>query len=106
LVFYYGYFCDPWHLAGSLYATEVMAHYRMSQMGAGLERLQFDPADLEFIRVHVDCDEGHASDWSEGVIGPSIRLDPRLRVPIAEGIASCLETSARYLDACESRAVS
>src|SRR2546429_382328 len=83
----------PWHLAGSLYATEVMAHYRMSQMGAGLERLRFDPEDLEFIRVHVECDEGHASDWSDGVIAPSIRLDVRLRIPVAEGIAACLETS-------------
>jgi hypothetical protein len=106
LVFYYGYYCDPWHLAGSLYATEVMAHYRMVQMGAGLERLQFDPQDLEFIRVHVVCDEGHASDWSEGVIAPSVRLNPGLRTPIAEGIAACLDTSARYLDDCEARAAS
>ena len=105
LVFYYGYYCDPWHLAGSLYATEVMAHHRMVKMGAGLERLQFDSKDLEFIRVHVVCDESHASDWSEGVIAPSIQLDPGLRVPVAEGIAACLETSARYLDDCKRRAV-
>ena len=104
LVFYYGYYCDPWHLSGSLYATEVMAHYRMTQMGLGLERLGFDKADREFIRVHVECDEGHASDWSDGVIAPSIRLDPSLRAPVAEGIAACLESSARYLDDCEARA--
>lgn len=70
LVFYYGFYCDPWHLVGSLYATEVMAHHRMTQMGAGLARLGFDPADLEFIRVHVVCDEDHAQDWSEGVSRP------------------------------------
>jgi hypothetical protein len=103
LVFYHGYYCDPWQLAGSLYATEMMAHYRMIQMGKGLERLGFDNADREFIRVHVECDEGHASDWSEGVIAPSVRLQPGLRVPIVEGIAACLESSARYLDDCKAR---
>ncbi len=103
LVFYYGYYCDPWGLAGSLYATEAMAHHRMTQMGKGLERLGFDNEDREFIRVHVECDEGHASDWSEGVIAPSIRLERGLRVPISEGIAACLESSTRYLDDCEAR---
>jgi len=101
LVFYYGYYCDPWRLAGSLFATEVMAHYRMSKMGAGLERLGFDPLDREFIRVHVECDDGDAADWSKGVIAPSVQLDSGLRSPIAEGIAACLETSARYLDDCQ-----
>jgi hypothetical protein len=104
LVFYYGYYCDPWHLVGSLYATEVMAHHRMTQMGAGLTRLGFDADDLEFIRVHVVCDEDHAQDWSKGVIAPSLLLDPALRSPIADGIAACLETSARYLDDLSRRA--
>jgi hypothetical protein len=104
LVFYYGFYCDPWHLVGSLYATEVMAHHRMTQMGAGLTRLGFDAVDLEFIRVHVVCDEDHAEDWSKGVIAPSLRLDPALRSPVANGIAACLETSARYLDDLSRRA--
>ena len=98
LVFYYGYYCDPWHLIGALYATELMGQYRMIKMGAGLERLGFVPADLEFIRVHIICDENHARDWGEGVIAASVRLNPALRIPIAEGITACLETSARYLD--------
>src|SRR6266545_2813098 len=98
LVFYYGYYCDSWHLIGSLYATEAMAQYRMSCMGQGLRRLGFQPADLEFIDVHLNCDDDHASDWSDGVVRPSIGLNPDLRAPIAQGIASCLETSARYLD--------
>jgi hypothetical protein len=104
LVFYYGYYCDPWHLVGSLYVTETMAHHRMSHMDTGLKRLGFQPWELEFIRVHVVCDEDHAQDWSDGVIQPSVRLQPDLRTPIAEGIASCLETSARYLDDLSQRA--
>ena len=98
LVFYYGYYCDAWHLIGSLYATEAMAQYRMSRMGEGLRRLGFQAADLEFISIHLDCDDDHARDWSDGVVRPSIGLNPDLRAPIAQGIASCLETSARYLD--------
>src|SRR5215470_8849702 len=39
LAFYYGYYCDPWHLLGVQFANEVTSRYRMSQMGAGLERL-------------------------------------------------------------------
>ena len=104
LVFYYGYYCDPWHLIGSLYATELMGQYRMIKMGVGLERLGFSPADLEFIRVHISCDEDHAQEWGDSVIVPSIQLNPALRIPIAEGIAACLETSARYLDDLSERA--
>ncbi len=98
LVFYYGYYCDPWHLVGSLCAMEMLAVERMTKMGAGLRRLGLDPADLEYIDVHLGCDEDHAREWIEEVIIPSVALDPRLRRPIAEGIASCLETSERYLD--------
>lgn len=98
LVFYYGYYCDAWHLIGSLYAMEAMAQYRMSRMGEGLRRLGFQARDLEFISIHLHCDDDHARDWSDGVVRPSIGLNPDLRAPIAQGIASCLETSARYLD--------
>lgn len=98
LIFYYGCFVDPWHLVGSLFATEVMAWYRVTHMGRGLERLGIDPADLEFIRIHSVCDDEHARDWSEGVIGPSLRLRPELGATVAEGIAGCLESSADYLD--------
>ena len=104
LVFYYGYYCDPWHLVGSLYATEVMAHHRMEKMNMGLERLGFDPTEREFIELHMVCDEDHARDWSEGVIASSLRLNPALRRPIVDGIASCLDTSARYLDDLSRRA--
>jgi pyrroloquinoline quinone (PQQ) biosynthesis protein C len=98
LVFYYGYYCDPWHLVGSLCAMEVLANDRMTKMDAGLRRLGFDPADLEYIRVHLDCDEDHAREWIDDVIVPSAERNPLLRRPIAEGTAACLETSARYLD--------
>ena len=94
LVFYYGYYIDPWRLIGSLYATEEMAHHRI-KMGAGLKRLGLDPWDLEFIRVHTVCDEDHTRDWREGVILPSVRLNPGLREKIAARISSCLETSIR-----------
>jgi pyrroloquinoline quinone (PQQ) biosynthesis protein C len=104
LVFYYGYYSDPWHLVGSLYATEAMGTHRMIHMGRGLERLGIEPEDLEFIRIHLQCDDDHARDWHDGVIAPSIQRNAALRAPIAEGIASCLESSVRYLDDLSRRA--
>jgi hypothetical protein len=98
LVLYHGYYREPWTLIGALYATEAIAHYRLEHMGKGLERLGFEAADMEFIRVHLACDDDHASDWGDNVIAASVHRDPRVRVPIAEGIAACLETSARYFD--------
>lgn len=105
LIFYYGYYCDAWNLVGSLFATEMMGHHRMSRMGAGLTRLGFQPSELEFIRVHIECDEGHAREWMESVLLPSIRTNPELRAPMAAGIATCLVTSARYLDDLSRRAL-
>jgi hypothetical protein len=98
LIFYYGYYCDPWNLVGSLFATEMMGQHRMVRMGAGLTRLGFRPSELEFIHVHIECDEGHARDWMESVLAPSIRTSPELCARIADGIAACLVTSGRYLD--------
>jgi heme oxygenase-like protein len=105
LIFYYGYYCDPWNLVGSLFATEMMGQHRMTRMGAGLTRLGFQPSELEFIRVHMECDEGHARDWMESVLIPSIRANPELRAPIAAGIAACLVTSGHYLDDLSRRAL-
>src|SRR5262249_46013147 len=98
LIFYYGYHCDPWNLVGALFATEMMGQHRMARMDAGLTRLGFQPSELEFIRVHIECDEGHARDWMESVLLPSIRLNPELCARIAGGIAACLVTSGGYLD--------
>ena len=98
LVFYYGYYLDVWSLIGSLYVTEAVAFHRLQGMNTGLQRLGLNARELEFIHIHMTCDENHARDWSDGVVGPTLNLDPSVRSSIAEGIAVCLETSARYLD--------
>src|SRR5215831_4668588 len=98
LVFYYGYYLDVWSLIGSLYVTEAVAFHRLERMNVGLQRLGLSAHELEFIHVHMTCDENHASDWSDGVVAPTLNLDPSVRRSIAEGIAVCLETSACYLD--------
>ena len=98
LVFYYGYYLDVWSLIGSLYVTEAVAFHRLQGMNTGLQRLGLNAQELEFIHIHMTCDEDHARDWSDGVVGPTLSLDPSVRSRIAEGIAVCLETSARYLD--------
>ena len=98
LVSYYGYYFDVWSLIGSLYVTEAVAFHRLQHMNVGLQRLGLSAHELEFISVHMTCDEDHARDWSDGVVGPTLSLDPSVRRSIAEGIAVCLETSARYLD--------
>jgi Iron-containing redox enzyme len=98
LVFYYGYYFDVWSLIGSLYVTEAVAFHRLQHMNVGLQRLGLSAEELEFIHVHMTCDEDHARDWSDGVVGPTLSLDPTVRRSIVEGIAVCLETSARYLD--------
>ena len=98
LVFYYGYYLDVWSLIGSLYVTEAVAFHRLQGMNTGLQRLGLNAQELEFINIHMTCDENHARDWSDGVVGPTLNLDPSVRSSIAEGIAVCLDTSARYLD--------
>jgi pyrroloquinoline quinone (PQQ) biosynthesis protein C len=98
LVFYYGYYCDAWHLVGSVFATERMATRRVSCMDEGLRRLGFDDRARAFTITHSECDDHHARDWLERVIIPSIERDQRLRAPIAKGIAGCLDTSEQYLD--------
>jgi hypothetical protein len=98
LVFYYGYYRNPWHLVGSVYATERMGTRRVVCMDKGLRRLGLSDHELAFTIIHSQCDEHHASDWLERVIIPSVGLDLSLRRSIAEGIASCLDTSRNYLD--------
>jgi hypothetical protein len=104
LVYYYGYYLDPWGLVGAMYVTEAVACHRLHAMNTGLQRLGLRPHDLEFIHVHMNCDEDHARDWSDCVIGPTVKLNPILRTNIAQGIAVALETSARYLDRLVERA--
>lgn len=98
LTFHYGYHLDIWSMIGSLYVTEVMALHRLDAMGRGLARLGLTPHELEFVHVHMGCDEEHGRDWSEGVIAPTLKLRPDLLEPIAAGIAVSLETSALHLD--------
>lgn len=98
LIFYYGHFTSPWHLVGSLFATEQMGTHRVVCMRDGLQRMGLTAHELEFTTVHADCDEQHADDWLQRVIIPSVETRPELRPIIAEGIAQCLDTSAVYLD--------
>ena len=98
LVFYYGYYCEPWHLVGSVFATERMGTRRVICMDKGLRRLGLNDHELAFTIIHSECDDHHASDWLERVVIPSVELNPRILNTIAEGIASCLETSNDYLN--------
>jgi Iron-containing redox enzyme len=97
LVFYYGYYCNPWHLVGSVFATECMGTRRVVCMDQGLRRLGLSGHELAFTIIHSQCDDHHASDWLERVIIPTVALQPGLRRSIAEGIATCLVTSSDYL---------
>ena len=98
LVFYYGYYLQPWHLVGSLFATEHMGTHRVICMKKGLQRMGLTSDELAFTTVHSECDEHHADDWLQRVIVPTIVQRPELKTQIAAGIAECLETSACYLD--------
>jgi len=75
----------------------------MTQMKRGLDRLGFQADEIEYVRIHLHCDEHHARDWRDGVIIPSLARAPRLGVSIVEGIAAFLVTSGHYLDALELR---
>jgi hypothetical protein len=105
LVFYYGYFCDPWHLVGSVFATERMGTRRVICMGRGLERLGLSEHERMFTTIHAECDDHHADDWLERVILPSIAHDDGVGPRIAAGVAACLETSQAYLDFLSNRAI-
>ena len=105
LVFYYGYFRDPWHLVGSVFATERMGTRRVRCMDRALRRLGLSDHELAFTTTHSECDDHHATDWLVRVIVPSIERQPEVRESIARGIAECLDTSRRYLDFVFRRAV-
>lgn len=98
LTFYYGAFVDRWHLVGSVFATERMGSRRVKAMYRGLKRLGLSDHELAFAIIHAECDEHHAGDWLDRVIGPSVAQRRDLRAPIANGVAACLETSRLYLD--------
>ena len=98
LVFYYGYYCEPWHLVGSVFATERMGTRRVICMDRGLRRLGLSDHDLAFTIIHSECDEHHAADGLERVSMPSVKRQHDLKANIARGIASCLQTSKQYLD--------
>ena len=96
--FHSGYHLDVWSMIGSLYVTEVMALHRLQAMDQGLTRLGLTRHELEFVHVHLECDEEHGREWSEEVIAPTLRLKPDLVELIAAGIAVSMQTSALYLD--------
>jgi hypothetical protein len=104
LVFQYGYFCDPWHLVGSVFATERLGTRRVICMGDGLKRLGLDEHERMFTTIHAACDDHHAGDWLERVILPNA-VDAGIRARVAQGIAACLETSRTYLDFLANRVV-
>ena len=104
LVYYCGVLCeslepdrvDVRDRGSSILSTASYEH--------GPSALGLGPHDLEFISVHMSCDEDHARDWSDSVIAPTLKLNPILLTNIVEGIAVALETSARYLDRLVERA--
>jgi hypothetical protein len=98
LIYYYGFFCDPWHLVGAVFATERLGTRRMVCMHEGLRRLGLTEHELMFTTIHIECDDHHAGDWLDRVIVPSSAVNPAIRARIACGIAACLETSRDYLD--------
>lgn len=104
LIFYHGFYRDPWALVGALYMTEAVALYRLTGMNKGLRRLGFNAHEREFVDLHMTCDEDHAREWIEEVIAPGIAARPELKAPIAQGLAVALDTSERYLDALVARA--
>lgn len=104
LVFYYGYFCDPWQLAGALFASEVMAAHQAAMIGTGLARLGYPAEDLQLIQARSATAQTEPDSWLE-LFGPAMDMKPAVREAIAQGIAACLETCARYLDDLERRAL-
>jgi hypothetical protein len=99
LVFYYGYYLNVWALVGALFVTEVVCPHRAQRLHLGLRRLGLDARALAEVRhVHAHGLDDRAREWSDGVIGATLRVDSSARRSIVDGIAVCLETSAQYLD--------
>lgn len=46
-------------MIGSLYVTEVMALHRLQAMDQGLTRPGLTRNELDFVHVHLECDEEH-----------------------------------------------
>lgn len=105
LVFYYGLYHQPWHLVGSVFATERMGTRRVQHMHMGLKRLGLTDHELAFTIVHAECDDHHAGEWLDKVIIPSVEKSPQLKKMLARGVAECLQTSELYLDYAMERAI-
>lgn len=105
LVFYYGLYHQPWHLVGSVFATERMGTRRVQHMHTGLKRLGLSDHELAFTIVHSECDDHHAGEWLDKVIIPSVEKNPQQKKMLARGVAECLQTSELYLDFALERAI-
>ncbi|RQS14481.1 iron-containing redox enzyme family protein [Burkholderia sp. Bp8998] len=86
--------------------TEYLAPRRFRSLVSAWRRLGLSSKGLQYHELHVSVDAGHAAGWFRNVIRPVVDRDSRIGRDIAIGALVRLNTSARYLDALMSRAVS
>jgi hypothetical protein len=98
LVFYYGYFIDPFFLIGALYATESMVPNRAKNVLNALKRFGFSDETLTFMEIPGLVDEKHSKEWLSEVIEPIYKLFPDKVKNIQDGIYYRLDTSEKYLN--------
>jgi len=70
---------------GALGAIEMTAPGRVTQVDAGLQRLQVPAAARTYFQLHAGLDVRHSQAWNEEVLYSLVRSDPGTARPMAEG---------------------
>ena len=88
-----------YHLSlGCLAATEMAVPRRFQRVLEAGRRLRVPENILEYYRVHVEADAGHAEAWLDKGVIPAIAGNDALAERVAMGVRMRLRTSMDYCD--------
>lgn len=83
---------------GALGVIEMTAPGRVSQVDAGLRRLNISARSRRYFAIHAALDIRHSEGWNREVIAPLITANPRTARLIAEGALLRLSFGARCFE--------
>jgi len=80
---------------GALGVIEMTAPGRVTQVNAGLIRLDAPATARTYFQLHAGLDVKHSKAWNKEVLFPLVEADPGAALPIAEGALMRLAAGAR-----------
>lgn len=88
-----------YHAIGALGVVELTAPGRVSQVAAGLKRLEVEPALRKYFDLHAVLDIKHSQDWNDQALKPLVRDNPGCARYLAEGAMMRLLCGQRCFEA-------